>query len=325
MKFDIKVIVFCVITIALIWVSDAALDYFFFNANDFWNLLIKDAPVHILYFLIFGSIVLAYARSQEKRTKELKELDFKYRTVISKTNDWEFWKNDKGGYHYISPAFERVTGYLVEDLMKNPSLIKKIIHPDDLERVMNHLDDELKNTLEISDLEFRIVTQNNEVKNIKHICQPVYDKRGNFKGIRGSNVEIIKSATDSDETLFNKLLLEAYAVSTSDGLAVVNNKREVIVLNKRFSELWNLPTNLLNIKSETELIDFILDKIDDPDSIKDRLMDVNEDSSSSSKGTLTLKNGKNVDLITLPLKNSKGEYYGRLWCFREETYNILVV
>ena len=77
--------------------------------------------------------------------------------------------------------------------------------------------------------------------------------------------EIRKGATDSDESLFNKLLLETYADATNNGPVVVNNKQEIIVINKRFSEL------------------------------------------------------KNVDLITTPLKNSKGEYYGRLWCFREET------
>ena len=36
------------------------------------------------------------------------------------------------------------------------------------------------------------------------------------------------------------------------------------------------------------------------------------------------EHGKNIDLITYPLKNSKGQYYGRLWCSREES-RILVV
>ncbi|MCH9030049.1 MAG: PAS domain-containing protein, partial [Bacteroidetes bacterium] len=91
---------------------------------------------------------------------------------------------------YVTPAFERITGYLVEDLIQKPLLIKTIIHPDDLERFAQHCADEMQNTLEISEMEFRIITQNKEVKKIRHTCQPVYDKNGKFKGIRGSNVEL---------------------------------------------------------------------------------------------------------------------------------------
>ena len=198
MKFDFKVIAFSILAGMLVWISDAFLDHLFFSGKSFLDLLIIDMPEHklfiriliILYFFLFGSVIAAYANKQKKSTEELQDFEFRYKTIADKASNWEFWKNNKGGYHYLSPAFERITGYLVEDLKQNPSLMKKIIHPDDLERVTRHLEDEVKNTMEISELEFRIVTQNNEVKRIKHTCQPVYDKNGKFKGTRGSNIEI---------------------------------------------------------------------------------------------------------------------------------------
>ncbi len=188
MKFDNRVIVFIILICVLIWITDAVLYYVFISEINFWDLLIINVQPHVLYFLIFGSIILGYAKRQEKMKEELKDFEFKYKTVIATTNDWEFWKNPKGDYHYVTPAFERITGFLVEDLIRKPSLIETIIHPDDLERIIKHLEDETNNTLETSELEFRIITQNNEVRTIKHTCQPVYDKSGKFKGISGSNV-----------------------------------------------------------------------------------------------------------------------------------------
>ena len=172
MKFDFKVIFVSFFAGLLVWISDALLDHVFFSQKNLWDLLIADVPQHklflriliILYFIIFGSIVSTYVKRSKKSEKELDEYEFKYKTVANKTNDWEFWIGADGNYNYISPAFEKITGYLVEDLKENPSLIEKIIHPDDFEMMMRHLEDEMKNTLEISELEFRIVTRSKKNK-----------------------------------------------------------------------------------------------------------------------------------------------------------------
>ncbi len=327
MKFDLKVIAFSVLAGMLVWISDAFLDQLFFSGKSFLDLLIIDVPQNklfiriliILYFSLFGGVIAAYAYKQKKSTEELQDYEFKYKTVADKTNAWEFWKNTTGSYNYVSPAFERITGYLVDDLKQNPGLIKKIIHPDDLERVTNHLEEEVKNTMEIAEMEFKIVTQNKEIKKIKHTCQPVYDKNGKYKGTRGSNIEISLRTIAQDELLFKEALIATQAETTTDGILVVDEKGKVVVQNNRFGELWNVPRDMLATNDEDKLIEIILDRLEDPDKFKGKINYVHDYPSGKSHDKLVLKNGKSIDAYYSPIIDSNGEYRGRIWTFRETT------
>ncbi|MCH9028917.1 MAG: PAS domain-containing protein [Bacteroidetes bacterium] len=259
MKFDNRVTVFIILICFFIWITDAVLYYIFISEINFWDLLIINVQPHVLYFLIFGSIILGYAKKQEKMKEELMDFEFKYKTVIATTNNWEFWKNAEGGYHYVTPAFERITGFLVEDLIQKPSLIKTIIYPDDLERVIKHLEDETNNTLEISEMEFRIVTQNKEVKKIRHSCQSVYDKNGKFMGARGSNVEVLKYNLVSDELLFKEAMISVFKPKEEDNIKIRHLPHSFLLSqqNKIYQDIFLLishldfsyPRNLLYIKN----------------------------------------------------------------------------
>ncbi len=327
MKFDLKVITFSVLAGMVVWISDAFLDHLFFSGKSFLDLLIVDVPGHklfiriliVLYFFLFGGVIAGYANKHKKPTEELQDYEFKYKTIADKTNAWEFWKNTAGGYNYVSPAFERITGYLVEDLKQNPGLIKKIIHPDDLERVLKHLEDEVKNTLEIAELEFKIVTQNNEIKKIKHTCQPVYDKNGKFMGSRGSNIEIIKYSLVSDELEFDEALVKTQADTTDDGILAINERGKIVLLNDRFRKMWEIQGNIMPLKDEDKLMEIVLDRLEHPAKLKEIIDYLSDHKTEKSKDQYLLKNGKNFEGYSVPIIDSSGGYHGRVWNFRDTT------
>jgi PAS domain S-box-containing protein len=57
---------------------------------------------------------------------------------------------------YVTPRYERLTGYTVEERLADPSLWVKMLHPDDRERVLTE-SDRTNRTGEPFDLEYRIV------------------------------------------------------------------------------------------------------------------------------------------------------------------------
>jgi len=113
----------------------------------------------------------------------------KFRTVANFTYDWEYWINEQGGFNYISPSCERITGYSVEEFEKNTALLLDIIHPDDKEPLSEHINEEL-GTGRVCHLNFRIISRQGEVRWISHYCQPVYDQDKKFLGRRASNRDI---------------------------------------------------------------------------------------------------------------------------------------
>jgi len=129
--------------------------------------------------------------TERKRTEQaLIKREERYRTVADFTFDWVFWIGPDGGFLYVSPSFERVTGYRPDALQRNPELLfDTIVHPQDRELVRSCLLDGLLSP-ELLQFDFRIVTRDGDVRWIGHASQPVYDDKGDPLGRRASNRDI---------------------------------------------------------------------------------------------------------------------------------------
>jgi PAS domain S-box-containing protein len=125
---------------------------------------------------------------QKLLEEKLREREEKYRIVADNTFDWEFWLSPDGHFLYISPSCERVTGYAVREFMDNPDLLQEIIHSDDRQAFLQCKHDTSPSCH--SDIEFRIITKDGEIRWLHHLCQPIYDGKGCYAGRRGSNRDI---------------------------------------------------------------------------------------------------------------------------------------
>ena len=138
------------------------------------------------------NIALKKEIAERKRFEEaLRISESKFRTVADFTHDWEYWINLEGSLVYTSPSAERITGYDANKIYKNKDFISSITHPDDRGKVHRHLKEDLKTDV-VSHMDFRITTQKGEVRWISHVCQPVFDTKGNHLGRRASNRDITK-------------------------------------------------------------------------------------------------------------------------------------
>ncbi len=126
------------------------------------------------------------SRSEEA----LRESEVKYRTVADFTYDWEMWRRPDGSYAYISPSCERISGYSAEEFLADPEFFFSIVHPEDRERVRDHLRVEMEQELEFFTYDFRIITLDGEERWLNHFCLPVYGEDGNWLGRRASNRDI---------------------------------------------------------------------------------------------------------------------------------------
>ncbi len=119
----------------------------------------------------------------------------KFRIVADFTYDWEYWRSPENEFIYMAPSCERVTGYRREEFMENPRLYTTILHPQDRERMIKHLAEDMHHT-EPCELEFRIVRRDGAVRWLSHACRAVTDENGRLRGRRSSNRDI----TDRKET-----------------------------------------------------------------------------------------------------------------------------
>ena len=171
---------------------------------------------------------------QKAAEDELRQAEQRYRLVADFTYDWETWENLDGSYIYVSPSFERITGYRVQQLIDRPGMLNEIILPDHFTQWQKH-QQAVHAQHETGEIPFLIRTKNGKIRWIEHICQPVYGDKGEYLGIRASNRDIttrkqaeimLRSAYTEIEQLKNRL--EAESAYLQDEIKLEHNFENII-------------------------------------------------------------------------------------------------
>lgn len=140
--------------------------------------------------LWYGIITDISDRKQKEEQIYLSEQ--KYKIVADNTYNWEFWEDETGKLVYVSPACLKVTGYSADEFIADKELVSKIILPEDLNNFSAHKT-HVKSDHGPNSCSFRILTKTGEIKHIQHVCLPAYDSHGNYRGIRGTNLDVTES------------------------------------------------------------------------------------------------------------------------------------
>lgn len=146
----------------------------------------------------------------EEKTKAqeaLRRSAEKFRVVADFTFDWEYWRSPENTFLYVSPSCERITGYTREEIMEDPTIFPRILHPEDREAVLEHMREDLLYQ-EPCDLEFRILTRDGRERWIAHVCSMVLDDDGYTMGRRASNRDITERKKAENELNIYKNKLE---------------------------------------------------------------------------------------------------------------------
>ena len=127
--------------------------------------------------------------SRKQVEEALRRSEERFRTVADFTYDWEFWVSEEGQLKYVSPSCQRISGYTRDAFFADPDLLTRILHPEDRDRILDHMRHELTDVGLKNEI-YRIIRSDGEPRWIEHVCQPVYGPDGRFRGRRAGNRDI---------------------------------------------------------------------------------------------------------------------------------------
>jgi diguanylate cyclase (GGDEF)-like protein/PAS domain S-box-containing protein len=131
------------------------------------------------------------------------------------------------------------------------------------------------------------------------------------------NITERKQAEES--LLFKTALLEAQSETTIDGILAVDESNHIVLANKQFGLNFAIPDELLSTRDDLIVRQHVTDRVEDPDAFVQSVNYLSSHRDEKSRDELRLKNGKIFDRYSAPLVDSKSQYRGRIWYFRDIT------
>jgi diguanylate cyclase (GGDEF)-like protein/PAS domain S-box-containing protein len=119
--------------------------------------------------------------------------------------------------------------------------------------------------------------------------------------------------------LFKTALLEAQAETTIDGILAVDESDRIVLTNRQFGLDFEIPDEVLSTRDDLVVRNYVTDKVENPEAFVGKIKYLTNHRNEKSRDELRLKNGKVFDRYSAPLIDSKRQYRGRIWYFRDIT------
>lgn len=137
--------------------------------------------------------------------------------------------------------------------------------------------------------------------------------------VRGSLANITERKRAEEALLRGNAILKAQQEAAIDGILVVDERQRVVSFNRRFAELWSIPEGLLTPHDDRKLIQFVLAQLKDPQQFLEKVEYLYQNPDETSRDEIAFLDGRVFDRYSGPVRSPMGDYYGRIWYFRDIT------
>jgi len=114
--------------------------------------------------------------------------------------------------------------------------------------------------------------------------------------------------------------MQAILASAAAGILAIDDGRQVLHVNRKFAEIWEIPQELIERKSDEQLLEFALGRLADPAEFLAKVESL-YGSDREEADTIIFRDGRTIERYSRPLVLDQ-KVIGRVWSFLDVTGRI---
>ncbi|MGQ9528429.1 MAG: PAS domain S-box protein [Chloroflexus sp.] len=261
------------------------------------------------------------ARKQSE--EQLRASETRYRSVITAMSEGIVVMNRAGEIETCNASAERILGLSRDRLIGRTSFDPRwqAIHEDGspFPGEEHPIMVSLTTGRALNDVIMGIRKPTGDLTWLSINSQPLYNEQGQIYAAVASFHDITARRLAEQELRFQKTLLECQTEASPDGVLVVSPDRRWLYANHRFLEMWGLADMPVHETTCAISMQKMLAQVCDPEQVRNEIEELYDDPSLSGKAKIELKDGRTFERYSAPVISAEGEYYGRVWFFRDVT------
>jgi len=110
---------------------------------------------------------------------------------------------------------------------------------------------------------------------------------------------------------------QAQQAAIPDGVLVTDETGAITSYNQQFCQMWQIPESVAREGDPKKLINCLLPLIAEPQRVFSQVEYIENNPTVRGRGEIKLNNGCVFDCYSAPALSASGEFYGRIWSFRD--------
>lgn len=268
----------------------------------------------------FGQdVVIGVARDISDRVEAeaaLRRSEEYFRRLIEHASDLISIMDTKGIIRYQSPAVMRMLGYEPGELTGKNAF--DYLAPEDVAPTQKRWQRALEDPDIPVSAEFRFRHKDGSWRFIEAVGSTLSSDAG-VEGVVVNSRDITERKRAEATLRLQKTLLEAQGEASIDGILVVSDEGKILSYNQRFVEMWSLPPEVVASQSDEDAIQAVLSQLQHPEEFLERIEHLYAHPEEKARDEIALRDGRVFDRYSAPVISNEGDYYGRIWFFRDMT------
>ncbi len=236
-----------------------------------------------------------------------------YRALVENAPVTVAFVDDGGRFLYVNAAFERFLGYTRQEIVGTSAF--DLVHPDDhMTAVLSR-----QHTIQTSALEGSVPIR------LRHKDSRWLQFDLDARAIPGDLPGIVITARlsrsnvgETSELQRISGILRSQQESSPDGILIAAGDSSTLSYNQRFLELWRLDAATVEA-GYARRSDAIRPLLKDPDVITELVERIYKDPRGKFELKVELADGRTLEAHTSPLLSPDGQFYARIWYYRDIT------